>query len=129
MMKFREIHVGTQEYEAALRLREAVLRAPLGLSFTEEEFAEESHCFHLGGFDDERLVAVLLLKRLNEHAVKMRQVAVEPGLQGRGVGSGLVAFAEDFARARDYTTVIAHARGTAVDFYRRIGYSTSGEPF
>ena len=121
--------MGTPAYEEELRLREAVLRAPLGLSLTTDELADESHCAHLGGFDEGRLVAVLLLKPMSPQTVKMRQVAVRPGLQGRGIGSEMVAFAEAFAMGRGYKTVIAHARGTAVEFYRGLGYATSGEPF
>jgi len=127
---FKEIHPATPEYAAALQLREAVLRTPLGLSFTEDELADEPHCAHLAGFDDAgRLVAILLLKPLNARAVKMRQVAVQPGLQGRGIGAQLVAFAEKFAKRHGYKTMIAHARGTAVEFYLGLGYATSGEPF
>jgi len=127
---FKEIHPETPEYEAAMQLREAVLRTPLGLSFTEAELADEPHCAHLGGFDEAgRLVAILLLKPLNAHTVKMRQVAVRPGLQGRGIGAQLVAFAETFARERGFNAMIAHARATAVEFYLGLGYATSGEPF
>jgi GNAT superfamily N-acetyltransferase len=127
--KFKEIPVATPDYEDALLLRKAVLRTPLGLSFSPDDLADEASCAHLGGFDEGRLVAILLLKPLNAHTVKMRQVAVQPGLQGRGIGAQLVAFAEAFARGRGYKTMIAHARGTAVEFYRRLGYEASGEPF
>ena len=127
---FKEIHLGTPEYKASLQLREAVLRAPLGLSLTEDELADEPHCAHLGGFDGAgRLVAILLLKPLNAHTVKMRQVAVQPGLQGGGIGAKLVAFAEAFASERGFKTMMAHARGTAVEFYLGLGYASSGEPF
>jgi predicted GNAT family N-acyltransferase len=121
--------MGTLEYEAALQLREEVLRAPLELPLSNDDLADESLCAHLGGFDEGRLVAILLLKPLNQHTVKMRQVAVQPGLQGRGIGAKLVAFAEAFARERGYKTMIAHARAAAVEFYRGLGYATSGEPF
>jgi len=129
MIEFREIYLGTPEYEAAMELREAVLRIPLGLSFTEEELAAEPECFHLAGFQEGRLVAILLLKPLNHETVKMRQVAVDPSLQKCGAGTQLLQFAEEFARARGFTSVIAHARGTAAGFYRRNGYAESGAPF
>ena len=128
--KFAEIPIATPEYEDALQLRKAVLRTPLGLSFSLDDLTGEASCAHLGGYDEEgRLVAILLLKPLDERTVKMRQVAVRPGSQGRGIGAQLVAFAEAFARARGCQTMIAHARATAVNFYRRLGYATSGEPF
>jgi GNAT superfamily N-acetyltransferase len=128
-MTFRQIEVGGSEYRDELLLREEILRRPLGLTFTEEELAREPDCFHLGAFDDARLIAVLLLQPLDENTVKMRQVAVSEPSQRGGVGSGLITFAEGFARERGYKTIIAHARGTAVGFYLRIGYSASGEEF
>ena len=128
-MTLREIHPGAPDYEAALRLREKVLRAPLGLSFTDTELADESNCFHLGGFDGGRLIAILLLKHVDVSTAKMRQVAVAPDVQGSGIGSELVAYAESFARERGYARMVAHARCTATGFYLRNGYSTSGGQF
>ena len=128
-MTFREFNLGTKEYEQALHLREAVLRVPLGLTLTDGELADEPNCCHLGGFDRERLVAVLLLRPLDEETVKMRQVAVHPEFQNLGMGSRLVAFAESFAKERGFTKMVAHARGTAVDFYRKAGYTAVGEDF
>jgi GNAT superfamily N-acetyltransferase len=59
----------------------------------------------------------------------MRQVAVQPARQGGGIGAGLVGFAEAWARERGFRKIVAHARGTAVDFYRRLNYTVEGEPF
>ena len=128
-MTYREFHLGTHDYEQAIQLREAVLRIPLGLTLTEAELADEPNCRHLGGFDGERLVAVLLLRPLDEETVKMRQVAVHPEFQNAGMGSKLVAFAERFAKERGFTKMVAHARGTAVDFYQKAGYATVGDDF
>ena len=128
-MTFREFNPSTKEYEQALRLREAVLRIPLGLTLAEGELADEPNCYHLGGFEGDRLVAVLLLRPLDERTVKMRQVAVYPEFQQAGMGSRLVAFAERLAKERGFTKMVAHARGTAVEFYRKAGYATVGEEF
>ena len=75
------------------------------------------------------MVAVLLLRPLDEQTVKMRQVAVHPEFQNLGLGSQIVAFAESFAKERGFTKMVAHARGTAVDFYRKAGYATVGGEF
>ena len=128
-MTFREFHLGTKEYEHAIQLREAVLRIPLGLALTEGELADEPNCCHLGGFEGERLVAVLLLRPLDGETVRMRQVAVHPDFQNLGIGSQLVAFAERSAKERGFTKMVAHARGTALDFYRKAGYATCGVEF
>ena len=128
-MTFREFHLGTKEYEQAIQLREVVLRIPLGLTLTEGELADEPNCCHVGGFEGERLVAVLLLRSLDGETVKMRQVAVHPDFQNLGTGSQLLAFAERLAKERGFAKMVAHARGTAVDFYRKAGYVTVGVEF
>ena len=128
-MTLREFFPGTADYDQALRLREAVLRAPLGLTLTSDELAGEDRCFHLGRFANGRLLAVLLLRPLDEHTVKMRQVAVHPDFQNRGLGFQLVAFAERFAKERGFTKIVAHARGTALGFYGNAGYAITGDDF
>ncbi len=125
----RQFEVQTPAYAEALRLREEVLRKPLGLALTDAELALESRCFHLGAFAGSALNAVLLLQPLNDDTVKMRQVAVRQELQKRGAGSQLIAFAEEFARQRGYRTVVANARSTALGFYLQLGYSASGAEF
>ena len=128
-MTFRPFDPGTTEYEAALRLREDILRKPLGLALTTGDLAQDPDCFHLGGFEDSRLLAVLLLQPLDARTIKMKQVAVARERQRTGVGSQLIAYAEEFARQRGYGGMVAHARRTALDFYRRLGYSVSGGEF
>ena len=128
-MTFRAIAIGTPEYAAALRLREEVLRRPLGLHLSDADLAAESVCFHLGGFDGAALVAVLLLQSLDADTIQMRQVAVDPARQRSGIGTRLIAFAETFARAKGYRSLLAHARGTAVGFYEKLGYETTGPAF
>ena len=128
-MTVRQVAIGSVEYAAALELRERMLRQPLGLTLTAAEHALEPDCFHLGGFEGERLIAVLLLQPMSARTVKMRQVAVDPEFQSRGIGTQLVRFAEDFARANGFAEIIAHARSTAVRFYLRLGYIASGAEF
>ena len=128
-MTFREFQISTSEHEQAIALREAVLRAPLGLTLSQGDLADEPNCSQLGGFAGERLVAVLLLKPLDQETVKMRQVAVHPEFQNLGVGSSLVAFAEGFAKERGFTKIVAHARASAAEFYRKAGYTMVGEEF
>jgi GNAT superfamily N-acetyltransferase len=128
-MTFSQIEVGTPAYAEALRLREEILRKPLNLALTRADLALETGCFHLAGFDGSQLVAVLLLQPLDAATVKMRQVAVRAELQKTGLGSQLIAFAEELARQRGYATIIAHARGTAVAFYLRLGYTAADTEF
>jgi ribosomal protein S18 acetylase RimI-like enzyme len=125
----RKIAFGSAEYRAALVLREEVLRKPLGLPVRPEDVAGEEESFHLGCFEGERLVGTLILKPVDETTVKMRQVAIAPETQGKGAGSDLVKFAEEFARAKGFRTITAHVREPVLHFYIRRGYGLRSERF
>jgi GNAT superfamily N-acetyltransferase len=129
MITIRRIELDSPEHAAARRLREAVLRAPLGVSWSAADLADEPISEHFAAFDGESLIATLLLKPRETGVVQMRQVAVDPPQQGRGIGTRLVAFAEAHAREHGCRRLIAHARATALAFYRALGYAEEGEPF
>ncbi len=120
---------GSVEYALTIALRDRVLRYPLGLYFTPEQLEAESEEFHLTAWDDNQLLACLVLKPVDAFTVKMRQVAVQENLQGQGIGKKLVAFAETFAREHLFKTMVLHARDTAIPFYLAQGYELYGEPF
>jgi predicted GNAT family N-acyltransferase len=127
-MKLLVAAFGSSEQLQAVELRRDVLRTPLGLDFTPEELAAEQDDLHLVALDPD-VVACLVLTRVDEVRMKMRQVAVDPHRQGGGVGSQLVRFSEEVARERGYREMVLNARETAVPFYLRLGYRQVGERF
>lgn len=124
-----EIQHGSPEYALEVTLRNKILRQPLGLHFSHDELAKECTDIHLGAFSGTVLIGCLLLRRLDEHTIKMRQVAVDDSVQGRGVGRLLVAAGEERARALGFTAIELSARETAVAFYLKLGYEVCGGPF
>jgi N-acetylglutamate synthase-like GNAT family acetyltransferase len=128
-MEYKVADFASPEQLASIELRLRVLRWPLGLDFTPEQLAAEVHDLHLIALDNENLVACLVLTPQSSSVIKMRQVAVEPELQGKGVGTALVAFSERVAREKGYSRMVLHARDTAVPFYLRLDYEIEGEPF
>ena len=123
------IEYGSPEYEAEVKLREEVLRKPLGLSFTVQTLEADRDDVHLGAFEAGVLVGCLILKELPEKTLKMRQVAVSPLVQGRGVGKKLVLASEQYAKKNGYLAITLAARETAIPFYQTLGYEIFGEPF
>ena len=122
------------EFSDWIRLREKVLREPLGLSYSEEDIAAESKSDHICYLKNGTVVGGLVLQKLPDAqdkgiVYKMRQVAVLPDQRKQGTGSRLVAFAEKFVRERGATKMILHAREEAVPFYVRMNYQKLGEPF
>lgn len=126
---FREIAHGSAEYGRTVALRESILRQPLGLGFGREELAAEAGSRHLVCVVDGEIVGCLVLQPLGEGEVRLRQMAVRADCRGRGLGSGLVAYAETVARRDGCRRLVLHARVTAVAFYERLGYHAEGPPF
>lgn len=125
----REIAVGSDLHRQAQELREQVLRRPLDRMLTPEERARDPEGRHFVAAADGQVVACTILFPQGDGAVRLRQMAVAPAFQGRGVGARLLAFAEERARASGVRSIRLHARSTAIGFYERAGYTEEGAPF
>ena len=127
---FREISFGTAEYRLECALRDDVLRKPLGLSLTAEELAREEDQLHFGLFEpDDQLVACVVALKLSPTDARIRQMAVSPLHQGKGLGRRLMNELEANLRSRGFTNLVLHARASAVGFYRKLGYTVVGDEF
>lgn len=60
---------------------------------------------------------------------RLRGMAVEPTLQGQGVGRILIEAVLDALRERNGTWLWCNARVTAEPFYTALGFTTYGDPF
>ena len=124
------IDFGTPEFDEALKLRHEVLRKPLNMEFNPEDIAKEYDSFHIGCYTNAgELLAVLILKPIDHKMVKMRQVAVSPQTQSKGVGTFLVHESEKFAAIKGFEKIELHARDTPIEFYKKSGYISKGEIF
>jgi GNAT superfamily N-acetyltransferase len=120
---------GSADYEAAVALRRAILRTPLGLDFTPEELTREAADTHLAAWSGDTLIGTVVMTRYSDTTVKLRQMAVSDLARGGGVGAALLSAFETEARARGYSDITLAARQTAQGFYARHGYATDGVVF
>ena len=82
-----EAPYGSALYAQALRLREAILRKPLGLTLSAEELADDAHRRHFCATLNGSVVGSVSFKRLGAHTLQLKQMAVADGKQGEGIGS------------------------------------------
>ncbi|HPZ86556.1 MAG TPA: GNAT family N-acetyltransferase [Flavihumibacter sp.] len=128
-MALKIIDHGSVEYRQMIRLRDDILRRPLGLSFSQEELDKEKEEILIGAFEDDKMLGCCMLVKEDPRVIRLRQMAVSNNLQGKGVGRALMQFAENIARDRGFHTLTMHARKTAVGFYERLGYEITGSEF
>ena len=128
-MALKQIDHGSKEYQQMVKLRNDILRQPLGLSFDEEELAREKEDILIGAFDDDEMLACCLLTKTDNHSLRLRQMAVQNNLQGKGIGASMMNFAETIARDKGYKRLLMHVRKTALGFYEKLGYRVVGDEF
>ena len=134
MLDFRIIEYGSCDYHDMDDLRSEVLRKPLGLSFTAEQLQQELNDVFIAAktqLNDNSyiLAGCCILTPVSENIVQLRQMAVSPAWQGKGIGREIIGFAEAYARSNGFGLLTMHARKEATGFYQKLGYEICGEEF
>lgn len=128
-LNFREIPYGSAEYLLECGLRDEVLRKPLGMKLADEDLSAEAGQRHFGCFDGETLLACVIAAPLADGVVKLRQMAVSPKAQGRGIGRLLLENLEAELVSRGCRRITLHARVSALGFYSKLGFVAEDEEF
>jgi len=125
------IEYKSKSYDEMVALRDKVLRAPLGITFSEQDLAKDADDILLGLSipRQRRIGACCILTPMDDTTIKLRQMAVEDGLQGVGIGASMLSFAESVAKEKGYKKIVLHARKVAVGFYLKYNYNIVGEEF
>ena len=127
---FLEISYNTKYYKEACRLRDDILRKPLGMSLYDQNLEEEKDHIHIIGksFEDD-VIAYLQFKIIDEKSAKMQQVVVSQQHQSKGIGKKLINFSENLMNTKGLNNILLHAREPVIGFYERLGYEKFGEKF
>jgi len=126
---FNLINYGSPEYRSMCRLRDEVLRKPIGLRLTEAEMLRDKNDILLACMEDGEVTACCILSEKDSDTVQLRQMAVATAYRLQGLGKEMLRFAEETARNNRYSVIFMHARKTAVGFYEKNGYIVKGEEF
>ena len=127
---FLEISHKTKYYKEACRLRDDILRKPLGLSLYDQNLEEEKDHIHIiGKSSNDEVLAYLQFRLLDDNTAKMQQVAVRKKNQANGIGRRLVNHSEQFIKNIGVKFIVLHAREPVIGFYEKLGYQKIGEKF
>ena len=127
-VEFRIISYSTKEWKEAVKLREAILRKPIGSKFTGKELEEEENMVQVVGFQKRKIVASAVLVPLHPY-LKIQRVVVQGNLRNANIGSRMMAFCELYAGKEGFQGIFCHARQSAIRFYIKNGYSEEGDHF
>ena len=127
---FLEISYNTKYYKEACRLRDDILRKPLGMSLYDQNLDDEKDHIHIiGKSSNDEVLAYLQFRLLDDNTAKMQQVAVRKKNQANGIGRRLVNHSEQFIKNIGVKFIVLHAREPVIGFYEKLGYQKIGEKF
>lgn len=125
----KKIEYGSKEYDETVHLRNEVFRKPWGLDIKDDDLSPDKEMDIYGAYLDNNLIATVFLTEHEKDTARVRNVAIYEEYRGHGLGRYLMDFAEDIARKEGYKKVYLMGRVTVEDFYKKLGYSTIGQPY
>ncbi len=128
MTAFHEVQFGSPTYHAVRELRDAVLRRPPGLA-RRADFGPADGFRHFALLEGGAVVACAMGVPREPGRWQIRQMAVLPPRQGKGLGRQLLTAAEAGLFAAGATHLYLFAREHAIGFYAGLGYIPVGERF
>ena len=128
-MQIKEINYYSEEYQRLLDFRFNNLRKPLNLEWSKEDLLNENKQIHFALKNQSEIVGSFCLKKIDCSTIRLRQMAIEKKFQKQGYGSSILKFTEKFAIKNNYKKIIIIARLSALDFYKKNSFKTSGKIF
>ncbi len=134
-MKIQQIIFGSDYYFQTLKIRDLVLRKPLGLQLTPADTATDPQDIYFAILIEEPRQAAQVIGCLGltttdlPHILRMKQVAIHPQYQKQGLGIQLVTTAEAYAKQNHVHEITLRARVEVMEFYQKLGYQPYGEVF
>lgn len=118
-----------QEWDSYYDLRFRILREPWGQPRGSEKNEGDKTALHFALFDNEELLAVARMDKIDESQVQVRFVGVENGHSGKGLGKKIMIATENSAKSQGFTEIMLHARENAVKFYLSLNYEIVEESY
>jgi GNAT superfamily N-acetyltransferase len=120
------LHIEQIRPELTWRLRQQVLYPNESLAAMKMD--EDAQGLHFGVFVDEKLAGVVSLFQTG-NVFQFRKFAILPPMQGKGVGTALLTYIISFATLQGGSRIWCNARSTAVNFYGKAGFVSTGQTF
>ena len=87
----------------------------------------EQNQLHFGLFGPSQdLLACVVAVRLSPTEARIRQMAVSPSHQRKGLGRRIMSELENYLQGRGFNSFVLNARTSAEGFYEQLGYTVVG---
>ena len=110
-----------------LSLRQRVLREGLSVDLCRFDGDELEDTFHFGYFLEDQIKGIITCVMSDQNQI--RGMAVDPGKQGKGIGSALLKKVIEALREKKQKSVWCNARTHAIPFYKKHSFFIEGDRF
>ncbi|OKH40363.1 hypothetical protein NIES2119_01690 [[Phormidium ambiguum] IAM M-71] len=117
------------ELSQVFYLRWLVLRKPLGMELGTEQDQYEGNSFQFVAVFGDRIIGAARLRKESENLGIISFVAVLSEFRHQGIGTKVMEKLMEKAQQEKLQVVKLKSRITAVEFYKKIGFSEQGEFF
>lgn len=121
-----EVEYGSEDYKKTVRLRDKVMREPLGLSIDNDDLSFERNATVLAVLDGDAILGTGVFEQKDEDTIKIRYVCVDSALQRSGVGRQLIEEIENRVRKQGIKRIYMEARVSAAEFYKKFQFHEYG---
>lgn len=120
-----------RERQAAFAVRWEVFVQEQGVPLEEELDSYDAEALHfIAEYSaTKEIVATARLIHKEPGIGKVGRVAVRKAYRGRGVGTKIMQFIENFATERNFRQLMLDAQLQAIPFYEKLGYTAEGDIF
>jgi ribosomal protein S18 acetylase RimI-like enzyme len=112
-----------EEFEKYYDLRWKILRKPWNQPRGSEKDELENKSIHLMALEGSQILGAGRGHFNTDEEAQIRYMAVEENQQGKGVGKTILIELEKKLKEKGAKYIVLNARETAVDFYKKNGYS------
>jgi N-acetylglutamate synthase-like GNAT family acetyltransferase len=127
-VSFHRIAWGSAEYRKTIEIRDLVLRRPHGQSIAGDDLRLEKRADLFAAISGPEIIGTAYLTPLSPGVIQLRQLAIHPEFQRRGIGFQFMLFLEREAVKCGASRVYLEARVAARKFYENLRYrQISGE--
>jgi len=116
-----------KEYQKYYDLRWRILRKRWNQPMGSEKDELEGQSIHLMACEKGQHLGVGRVHFSSSKEAQIRYMAVEEGLQGKGIGTIILKELEKSAKRKGANHIILNARESAVGFYKKQGYRIVGK--
>lgn len=116
-------------YKDALIIRHDVFVFEQGVPVDLEIDELENQTEHVVLYQEDEPIAVARILELENDTYKIQRVATLKEFRGKGFGAELMKQIELRIKELNATKITLGAQNTALDFYKKLGYSVEGDEF